>query len=174
VYIEAHELATNVPSRRRRALTMYSATLFIHSWLRWAVILAGLVATLRALTRVNGQRPWTSGDESAGRWFVMMLDVQVLLGLIMYFLLSPFTRAALQDFGASMGNSGMRFWAVEHPFGMLIATALAHVGRVRTRKAPEDRRRHRAAAIFYTLALIAILISIPWPGIANGRPLFRW
>jgi len=153
---------------------MYSATLLIHSWLRWAVILAGIGAVGRALIRVDGRRPWTSSDESAGRWFVMLLDFQVLLGLILYFVLSPFTRAALQDFGAAMGNSGLRFWAVEHAFGMVIATALAHVGRVRTRKAPEDRRRHRAAALFYTLALIAVLISIPWPGLPNGRPLFRW
>ena len=67
---------------------MYSATILVHSWLRWAVILAGIGAVGRALIRVDGRRPWTSSDESAGRWFVMLLDFQVLLGLILYFVTS--------------------------------------------------------------------------------------
>ena len=57
--------------------------------------------------------------------------------------------------------------------GMLIGTALAHVGRGRVRKAPDDRKG-RTAAIFYGLALLAILASIPWPGLPAGRPLFRF
>ena len=51
--------------------------------------------------------------------------------------------------------------------------ALAHVGRVRARRT-DSLRRHRVAAIFYGLALIAILVSIPWPGSAHARPLLRW
>ena len=56
---------------------------------------------------------------------------------------------------------------------MLIGVALAHVGRVRARRT-DSLRRHRVAAIFYGLALIAILVSIPWPGSAHARPLLRW
>jgi hypothetical protein len=62
---------------------------------------------------------------------------------------------------------------IEHPFGMLIAIALLHVGRSRARKA-DSLRRHKVSAIFYGLALAAIVASIPWPGTPNGRPLLRW
>jgi hypothetical protein len=72
-----------------------------------------------------------------------------------------------------MKNSGLRFWAVEHVFGMLIGVALAHIGRVRARKT-DSLRRHKVAAIFFGLALAVILASIPWPGTPNGRPLLRW
>jgi hypothetical protein len=92
---------------------------------------------------------------------------------VLYFFLSPITTLALSDFGAAMKNPGLRFWAVEHAFGMFLAVALAHVGRVRTRKAG-SLRRHRVAAIFFGLSLLLILLSIPWPGTANGRPLVRW
>ena len=37
---------------------------------------------------------------------------------------SPMTQAAFADFGGAMGNSVMRFWAVEHIFGMLVASLL--------------------------------------------------
>ena len=142
---------------------MYGLVLLIHSWLRWVVIAAGLVAVVR-----GGQR-----DGAAGRWFTILLDVQILLGLLLYFALSPFTRNALADFGAAMGSPQLRFWAVEHVFGMVIGTALAHIGRARVRKAAPERRP-RVAAIFYGLAMLAILASIPWPGMPAGRPLFRW
>jgi hypothetical protein len=151
---------------------MYTPILLIHSWLRWAVLLAGLVAIARALTRAG--RPWTPTDERAGSWFVMALDVQFLLGALLYFALSPVTRLAFDDFGGAMRTAGIRFWAVEHLFGMVVGVALAHVGRTRIRKAVTDARRHRLALIFFSLALIAILVSIPWPGTPNARPLFRW
>jgi len=153
---------------------MYTILLTTHSWLRWAVILAGLFAILRALSGITGRRMWTRVDERAGFWFVLTLDLQAMLGLVLYLALSPITRAAMQDFGAAMGSSGLRFWAVEHVFGVVVGLGLAHAGRARARKLTEAAARHKIAAICYTLALLAILISIPWPGMPNGRPLVRW
>ena len=150
----------------------YAIVLTVHSWVRWAVLLAGLVAAGRAATA--GSRPWTPTDDRAGRLFGISVDVQFLLGILLYFVLSPFTGQAMQDFGLAMRTSGLRFWAVEHVAGMLIAMTLAHIGRARVRKAATDRKRHRTAMVFYGLALLAILASIPWPGTPNGRPLIRW
>jgi hypothetical protein len=73
-----------------------------------------------------------------------------------------------------MGDSRLRFFLVEHTAGMIVALALAHIGSVRIRKASEARKRHRTAAIFFGLALLLILGSIPWPGMPAGRPLFPW
>ena len=97
-----------------------------------------------------------------------------MIGLVLYFALSPVTTAALSDFGGAMKVSALRFWAVEHTFGMLVAIALAHAGRSKTRKLTDAAARHRVAAICYGLALVAILVSIPWPGLPNARPLIRW
>jgi hypothetical protein len=142
---------------------MYALVLLVHSWLRWAVLAAGLAAAFSGRYR----------EDTGGKWFTILLDVQILLGLLLYFVLSPFTKAAMADFGGAMGNSQLRFFAVEHVFGMLIGTALAHVGRKKVRNAPIERRG-RLALIFYGLALAAIILSIPWPGMPAGRPLFRF
>lgn len=152
---------------------MYSGVLLVHSWVRWAVVIAGVLALLRAVTGASSRRPWTAADDRAGLWFTIALDVQILIGLYLYFVLSPFTTDALRNFGAAMRTPALRFWAVEHPFGMLLGVVLAHVGRVRLRKA-EPSRRHVIAAIFFGIALVAILASIPWPGTPNGRPWVRW
>ena len=153
---------------------MYTTVIFLHSIVRWAVLAAGLFAAVRGISGWRSGRPWTLADDRAALWFTSAVDLQMLLGLLMYFWLSPITTAALHDFGGAMANAGLRFWAVEHPFGMLIGIALAHVGRGRLRRIAADARRHRTAAIFFTLSLLAIIMSIPWPGSPNARPLLRW
>ena len=152
---------------------MYLLILAVHSLLRWVVLAFGLLAAGRGLTGARSRGAWTPADETAGRWFVMALDVQLLLGLALYLRLSPMTPIAFQDFGAAMGNAVLRFWAVEHIAGMVAAVALAHIGRVRIRRAADAARRHRTAAIFFGLALVAIVLTIPWPGMPAARPLLR-
>lgn len=149
---------------------MFALVLALHSLIRWVVLAAGIVAFGRALIGARRRGAWTKADEKAASWFVAATDLQFLLGLLLYAWLSPMTRAAFQDFGAAMSNSVLRFWAVEHAFGMFVAVALVHVGRVRTRRAPEERR-HRSAAIFFGIALLVMLLTMPWPGMAAARPL---
>ncbi|HXW06528.1 MAG TPA: hypothetical protein VD833_14925 [Vicinamibacterales bacterium] len=153
---------------------MYTTVLLLHSWLRWLVLVLALLVIARGLSGWNGRRLWTAADNRAAFWMVTLLDVQMLIGLLLYFALSPVTMAALQDFGGAMGSSGLRYWAVEHPFGMIVAIALAHIGRARMRRTRDEQRRHRLAVVFFGLALVAILVSIPWPGLPNARPLIRW
>lgn len=142
---------------------MYSILLVLHSWLRWAVLAAGIFAVARGGAR----------KASAGKWYTALLDTQMLLGLLLYFGFSPITGAALENFGAAMRIPQLRYFAVEHVAGMLIAIALAHVGSSRVKKAAPERRA-RTAAIFYGLSLVALLASMPWPGMTAGRPLFRF
>jgi len=114
------------------------------------------------------------GRHRLGAAFVGLLDLQLLIGLVMYFALSPITTQGMRDIGAAMANTGLRFWTVEHPFGMIVAVAVAHIGRSRIRKTAEAVRRHRTALIFFTAALMVIAITIPWPWRAIvGRPWFR-
>lgn len=152
---------------------MYSLTLLGHSWLRWLVLAAGLFALVRSLGGWGGRRGWTQADDGAGRLFTISLDLQVLIGLLLYFILSPLMAGVREHIGEAMRNDAMRYWLVEHPFGMLVALVLAHVGRARIRKTPDAQRKHRRAVIFYGLALLAAAASLPWPGLATGRPLFR-
>jgi hypothetical protein len=153
---------------------MYAAVLLIHSWLRWAVILIALFAILRAVTGASSRRPWSPADDRAGLLFTIVVDVQLLLGLLLYFALSPITQGALRDFGGAMGVSATRYWAIEHVFGMVVGVLLAHRGRARAKSIADHARRHKVTAIFFVLALVAILASIPWPGTPNARPLFRY
>jgi hypothetical protein len=152
---------------------MYTALLFIHSWLRWIVILAGLAVVGGAVGGVSTRRAWLPVDDRRLLLFTTSLDVQLLIGLILYVFLSPVTQSGFDDMRLTMRDSVLRFFVVEHLAGMMIAVALAHVGRARARKASDAVGRHRTVLLFVGLAMVALLLSIPWPGMAGGRELFR-
>ena len=151
---------------------MFDVILLLHSWLRWPALIAGIVAIAAAYS----SRPTGSEKTAADRWggiFVGLLDLQMLLGLLLYVVLSPTTAAIRQDFGAAMRDPVARFWAVEHLTLMLAAVIVAHVGRVLARKAKSPGAKRIRMLTCYTLATLAIVAAIPWPGIRAGRPLFR-
>jgi len=142
---------------------MYTTLLTVHSVVRWLVVLAGLATVVEAFRNPLARRP--------GLMFVVMIDTQALIGLTLYFFLSPITQAAMQHMDAAMTNHVTRFWAIEHPFGMLLALAFVHVGRVAAKAAAPSPATRRRAAIFFALALAVVLFSIPWPFLSYGRPL---
>jgi hypothetical protein len=150
---------------------MYWTTLTLHSWLRWAVILLGIFAVIRAIG-ATGSRRWTPADDRAAMLFTIVFDLQFLAGLLLYFVLSPITKAALQHMDAAMRTAALRYWAVEHPSAMLVALVLVHAGRVLVRRAPEAKKG-RMALIFFVLTLLILLGMTPWPNMPGERPLFR-
>lgn len=149
---------------------MFSLTLALHSWLRWIVVLAGLAAVVRAVTGRSAGKPWTPADDRLGLIFSVGLDLQVLIGILLY-VLSPITTSAFVDMAATMQNRVTRFWTVEHVTMMLVALVVAHIGRARIRRATDAAARHRAAAILFGIALALVLLGIPWPFLPYGRAL---
>jgi len=149
---------------------MYSLVLTLHSWVRWAALLLAVATTFSSLTERSG---FEGRTDRLGLLLVLAVDVQMLLGLLLYLVLSPFTTAALRDFGAAMRTPALRFWAVEHSATMILAVVLVHVGRVLARKAQTPRARRARQTIAFGLATIAMVAATPWPGLPNGRPLFR-
>jgi hypothetical protein len=152
---------------------MYNFVLVLHSWLRWAVLVSGVLATASTLT---GRSSSSGSSDPADRWglvFMATLDLQMLLGLLLYLALSPVTTAIFNDFGAAMKDPVARFWAVEHIGTMMLAVVMVHVGRVLGRKATSPESKRMRLLVCFGVATLAILAATPWPGMTAGRPLFR-
>lgn len=152
----------------------YPVMLFIHSWLRWALLALALVVLFRAVTRGRSGAPWTTGDRNLTVAFTAVLDTQVLLGFGLYFGVSPNAPHTMEAFRAAMKISALRFFAVEHVFAMVFALIAAHVGVASAKRAEDDPTRYKRIAMGVAVALVAIVVGIPWPGMPYARPLFRF
>ena len=141
---------------------MYAFVLAVHSILRWIVLFLMILALVRAYWGWFGKRNWTSTDRRVGIYYSVSLDIQLLLGLILYFGLSPLTRSAFSDFGAALANTDLRFFVFEHFLMMVLAVIFAHLGVATAKRAAEPVLKHRRSAIWFSLSLIAILLGMPW------------
>lgn len=141
---------------------MYTGLLHAHNGFRWLVLIALVFAVLLAVSGWGSTRKWGRADNLSGLILVMLMDIQFLVGIILYAFVSPITKAAFADFGAAMKNSELRFYAVEHILLMIIALALVHIGRAKSKKNVAPLKKYRVAAIFYGLALVLVLAAIPW------------
>lgn len=147
--------------------------LTVHSGLRWAVLVMLVVVLVSAV------RGWRSGVEMSKRdrglraAAVGLADLQLILGLTLY-VTGPWIDSIQQDMGHVMRTTALRFFVVEHSTGMLVALAILHVTSVLTKKATDPKTAWRRLAIGFGVGLAIILISIPWPFLPYGRPLFRF
>jgi hypothetical protein len=150
---------------------MFSAVLLVHSWLRWIALVAGVGATLAVLRgKTDGER---SVADSWGLVLMITLDLQMLIGLVLYLALSPNMQEILNHFGASMKDPALRFWAVEHVTAMMGAVILAHAGRILARKAKTAAAKRTRLLVCFGLATLLMLAGMPWPGRPGGRDFFR-
>jgi len=141
---------------------MYQFTIFIHSWLRWILLILALIVIIRAFYGWFGNRDFLKVDNTSTLILISIFHLQLVIGLLLYIFLSPITQGAFQDFGTAMKDSQMRYWAVEHIFIMILSIAIAQIGRIQIKKTHADKGKFRNSAIYFTLAFLLIVSRIPW------------
>jgi hypothetical protein len=154
---------------------MYTGLVHLHNFLRWVILLLLVVAIVRHLVGMSGRKPFTSGDRKVGTWLMISANIQFVLGLIQWFV-GDWGYKMIGNaggMGAVMKNAPARFWVVEHPVAMIIAVALISIGKGVAKKNIPDANKHKRAFWLFLIALIVIIVAVPWPGrVAVARPLF--
>ena len=148
----------------------------LHNILRWAVLLFAVWTLLSALSGVIGKRNYTAGDNKGSLFFMISCDIQLLIGLILYFngvwfdSLKDHTKEVMKN-----ENGFSRFFSMEHAVMMIIAWLLVHLGRSMVKRTNIDAQKHKRGLIYFGIAILIILAMVPWPfrDIAIARPWFR-
>jgi hypothetical protein len=139
-------------------MTIYPIFVHIHSILRWFVLLFIIAAIVNAGLRLTRKTSSGCKDCAFNRLALMLIHLQLILGLVLYFLSPKVVFAA-----ASMKDSLLRFFLVEHIGLMIIAVILITIGYVKSDRAVEELKKHKLILVYYSIALLLILVSIPWP-----------
>jgi len=151
---------------------MYQGLLHTHNLLRWVILILLLVNIFRHMTALN--KPFNATDRKLGLFLLISAHITLLVGLYQWYAGAwGYQLISNNGFGVVMKDSVYRFWAVEHPLGMLIAIILITIGRGQAKKSIPDPSKHKKSLVFFFLSLLVILVTVPWPfreGIA--RPWF--
>lgn len=91
---------------------------------------------------------------------LITIHLQVLVGLFLY-ILSPLGVSGFSK--QAMEHTVSRFYLLEHPVGMLLATVLITIGYRRAKKEGlSDRGKYSRVLIYYTLGFGLVAALIPW------------
>jgi hypothetical protein len=120
----------------------------LHSLVRWLVVVAAMVAVIRYVIDLVGQSP----DAEMGRKLMMaytiLLDVNVLLGIILIV-------------GRAIGIGQILPIWIEHALTNVIAVVIAHIFAARSKKMAEPKRAAawRLAGVLISIALIVMGVA---------------
>ncbi|WKK84931.1 hypothetical protein QYS48_23220 [Marivirga arenosa] len=138
---------------------MYNILKHAHSGIAYLLLLALVIALVYNIIGWAGNKAFTKGNKIAALIGFISSHLQLLLGLILYFV-SPLGLSNLS--GETMSDSMSRLYALEHPLTMIIAIVLITIGYSKSKRAEDDKSKYKKIVLFYAIGLILILSRIPW------------
>lgn len=142
-------------------MSLYVILLTLHNLNRWLVLLSGLWTVIQNMSGLGGNRPFTAAERRPIPIFMGSLHLQVVLGLML------FAAMGMQKVPVFAGQRPSFQW--EHLGLGLLAALFGTLASIQSRKAPTDHAKYRAVVLWAGLALLLMLLGMPW-----FRPLLRF
>ncbi len=125
---------------------LYPHLLGFHGLFRWVVLAAAIAAIFVAFSGWSGTKPPSTNLRRFSVIFVIAMDIELLVGLLLYF-------------GASASCAVRSSPTVRPCFWPSFAPTSEELSRA---KARTDLMKYRGAAIAFTISLLVMLAGIPW------------
>ena len=127
--------------------TLIAALAGAHGIWRYVILVTGGLAIGKCLIGWLEKREWQPVDQRIATYFVMAVDIGLLLGLLVWLFQERWT-----------GADVLRSW--RHPATMILAAASIHVGWVRAKAAPTPIGRFARCTIFFAIGSAIILAGV--------------
>src|SRR5882757_637450 len=151
---------------------MYQTLLALHSLLRWFVLASLLFAIYRAYKGWLINKSFSKFDNLVRQIAATVAYIQLCIGLWLYFI-SPIIDYFLHNYKEAVQQRQIRFFGMEHSVMMLTAIIIITIGSLKTKHKSNDKEKFKTMALWFTVALLIILLSIPWTfSPFASRPLF--
>ena len=141
---------------------MYSALKTVHSYWAYLALAILILASINALLGMRANKAFSARDLRISLFGLIFSHVQLLVGLILYFVSPWFDQWSALGVGGVMKDAQARLYLVEHPFTNIIAILLITMGWSMHKRQTEDGKKFSRIGIFYTLGLVLLLSRIPW------------
>ncbi|RUT72322.1 hypothetical protein D0817_01545 [Flavobacterium cupreum] len=152
---------------------MYLTLLFVHSAVRWLVLLSLFYAVIRSYRGYHSQSSFTKTDHLVRHWTATIAHIQLMLGIVLYSQ-SALIKYFWNHFAEASKDLNTLFFGLIHLVLMLLAIVVITIGSAAAKRKTADSDKFKTMLIWFSIALIIIFIAIPWPfsPLAN-RPYFR-
>ena len=141
---------------------MYSLLKNLHSYLAYLVLLVLILAILNAFIGKIKGKDFESKDLRLSLYGLILSHIQLLIGLILYFVSPWFNQWSNHGVGGVMKAAQARLYLVEHPFTNIIAIILITIGWSLQKRQSDPGKKFLRIALLYGFGLLLLLSRIPW------------
>lgn len=139
---------------------MYAFFLFLHSWLRWLLLLFLVISTCLAWQGWLTKRIYNKLDRITASAATGLSHSQFLIGFTLYLAYSPYSTTYLKE--GDTGDYQVWFFGFFHILMMIAAVGAMSVGSSLSKRAEIDQQKFKFVAISFSVALLLILAAVPW------------
>lgn len=129
--------------------------LHAHSGFRWLALILIIVTIVKAYKGIKNAEDYSAKNKMLALGTLIVFHLQFLIGFSLYF-----TGSKTAFFNM---KQPYRFFTLEHPLMMIIAIILVTIGYSKAKKEEYPSKKFRKILIYYSVALLIVLIAIPWP-----------
>ena len=130
----------------------------------WAVLILLLLVTTitNSFYKLMTHKSFVDRDLRLALFTLILVYIQLFIGLAYYFMSPAYKHFKEIGMAAAMKDPLTRLLSVEHPVMMLLAIVLISIGFFKHKKKNTARAKFSGISIYYALALLFILLRIPW------------
>ena len=140
----------------------------LHYYNRYLILAALAFVLYRSISGWLGNRPYEKADSIAGGVLVGLAHLQLVGGLLQYFVTSAYAQQARANMGAAMKDPLLRYFGVEHISMMIVAIVLVQLGRTFSKRKTDSTAKHKTVAIYTGIATLLIVATLAMKGILLG------
>lgn len=144
---------------------MYQTLFSVHSFIAYAALGLLVLASINAIAGLLSKKLFTSRDRSISLIALIVCHIQLLVGLILYFVSEKGFKAFSIE--GAMKNPELRLTMLEHPLINIIALVFITIGWSKHKKEESNNGKFKKIAVLYSIGLILILSRLPWASWLN-------
>lgn len=152
---------------------METGLLHLHNLLRWVILVLLLLSMYKAYMGSKSNKAFAASDKKTWLFTMIAAHTTLLLGLYQWTLGRFGLFTYVKPEGVSMmKDPTLRFFQMEHPVMMILSVVFITLGYGMAKRAVADEEKYKKAFRYFLIAMLLILLAIPWPFREIGRPLF--
>jgi hypothetical protein len=97
-------------------------------------------------------------EDRLRRTFLVLLYIDLLLGVILYFFLQKPTEIITTE--QAMSHSSLRFWAIRHFSNVVFVVILCVTGNLLIKRTEKSEKKFKYSFFYFGISTIIIIISV--------------
>lgn len=139
-------------------MKFYDLVINSHVFVSTGFTIVALTILIRSIRGLRKNAIYTNLDNTVSIVFLGFLYVQLILGILLYFVLGDQSAGATSMEEAAKQMS-IRFWVLEHFVVMIFALFLSQLGWIFIRSSKLDINKHKNTLFYFGVSILLVVIS---------------